>query len=80
MRLTTEPAILGSVEFTVRASRFAAHLDADLCWHCSDPEIENLLAETCRGEDEASTRPWTVRYMLYTAAQRLGGQVSINNS
>lgn len=82
MRMTTQPVIVGSVEFTVRSSPFSAYLDEELKWHCSDPEIELLLSKTCSGDGDPSSEsqgPWSVRYLLYTAAQRLGGQVSLSH-
>ncbi|WP_428389878.1 hypothetical protein [Mucisphaera sp.] len=77
MQLTSPPAVLGSIEFPKGSSRLAAHLDEDRHWHCDDPEIEILLTELCPLEAESPDEPenWSIRYCLYTAAQRLGGQV-----
>ncbi|MEQ9453469.1 MAG: hypothetical protein RLN76_02605 [Phycisphaeraceae bacterium] len=81
MRLNTPtlshpPATIGSIEFAKGYSRLFVYLDEQHRWHCDDPEIERVLEEACPADPDHDTSKWSARYLLYTAAQRLGGQVS----
>jgi hypothetical protein len=70
--------VLGELKFSQGNRLLTAALDDQLAWHCSDRQIESFLNAAHRNAATPMDVHKPAVHIMYQAAERLGGEVSLS--